>query len=85
MSPTITAHNLRPRHPKRAIRMPRHRPRDTVEIRRPAASRLELVGRLVQRRIARRAGVNARGGHVLVVLAGEGRLGALFAEDAELF
>jgi len=85
MSPTIAAHDLRPRHPEGAVRMPRHRPRDTVEIRRPATPAFELVRSFVERRIARGAGVHARGGHVLIVFAREGRLGAFLAEDAELF
>ena len=38
----------------------------------------------VERRVAAGAGVDAGGGRVLVEGAGEGRLGALFAEDAEL-
>jgi hypothetical protein len=43
------------------------------------------VPRLVQRRAAPRAPVHARRGVVLVVDARAGTLGALFAEDAELF
>jgi hypothetical protein len=43
-----------------------------------------VVG-LVQRRAARRAGIYARRGHVLVIFAREGGFGAFFAEDAELF
>ncbi len=85
MASTVTAHNLRPLHPKRPVHVPRHRPRDAVEIRRPPAAGLELVRRLVERCGAARARVDARGGGVFVVAAGEGRLGAFLAEDAELF
>lgn len=85
MAPTITANNLRPRHPKPAVHMPRHRARDAVEIRRPAAAGLELVRGLVEGCVAGRARVHARGRGVLVVDAGEGRFGAFLAEDAELF
>ena len=52
MAPTFTAHDLRPRHPKRAIRMPRHSARNAVEIRRPPAAGLELVRRFVEGCIA---------------------------------
>lgn len=65
--------------------MPRHRPRNTIEIRRPPAPALELVGRVVEGRVAGGAGVGAGAGHVFVVGAGVGRFGAFLAEDAELF
>ena len=84
MAATVTTHNLRPRHPKRDIRMPRHRPRNAIEIRRPPTTRLEFMGRFVKRRVAGGAGVGARGRHVFVVGAGVGRFGAFLAEDAEL-
>jgi len=58
--------------------------RDAVKVGRPAAAAVELVGRLVQGRLAARARVHARGGLVLVELAGPGGLGALLAEDPEL-
>ena len=84
MAPAIRAHDLRPLHPKRRIRVPRHRPRDAVKVRRPPASGLELVRRLVQRRLASRAPVHARRGGVLVVFARERRFRALLAQDPEL-
>lgn len=84
MPSTIATHDFRPGHPERAIRMPRHRARDAIEIGRPSAAGLELVGRFVQRRVAAGTGVDAIGGHVLVVHTGVGGFGALFAEDAEL-
>lgn len=84
MPPTLGTHNLRPRHPKRAIRMPRHRAGDTIEVRRPSATTLELVARFVQGRGAGGAGVDAGAGHVFVVFAREGRFGAFFADHAEL-
>lgn len=58
--------------------------RDAVEVGGPAAAALELVVRLVQRRVAAGARVDARVRVVLVVGAAAGRLRALFAEDAEL-
>lgn len=85
MAPAITAHNLGALHAERAIRMPRHGPRDAVEIRRPAATRFELVRGEVEGRGAGGAAVGARGGGVFVVGAGEGAFGAAGAEDAELF
>ena len=43
MSPTVTAHDFRPFHSKRAIRMSCNRPRNRIKVRGPATSRLELV------------------------------------------
>lgn len=85
MPPAVRAHNLRPLHPERAVRMPDHGARDGVEIRGPPAPGLELVGGAVERGGAGGAGVGAGGGGVFVVGAREGGLGAFFAEDAELF
>lgn len=85
MAPAITAHDLGALHAEGAIRMPCHGPRDAVEIRRPAATRFELVRRAVEGRGAGGAAVGARGGGVFVVGAGEGAFGAAGAEDAELF
>lgn len=65
--------------------MSRHRARDVVKVCWPSAPRLELVGCFVEGRVAGRAGVDAAGGHVFVVFAGEGRFCAFFADDAELF
>jgi hypothetical protein len=84
MPSTITAHNLRPLHAKRAVRVSCYRTLNRIEIRRPSAAGLEFVGRFVQRGVAADAGVNAGGWLVFVVFAGEGRFRALFAEDAEL-
>jgi hypothetical protein len=42
------------------------------------------VGSFVEGRVAGGAGVDAGGWHMLVIFSGEGRFGALFAEDAEL-
>ena len=85
MSSAIAAQDLRSRHAECAVCMSRHRTRNVIEIRRPATAGLELVGRFVERGIAAGAGVDAVRGCVLVIFAGEGRFGALFAEDAELF
>ena len=43
------------------------------------------MGCFVEGCIAGGAGVDAAGGHVLVVFAGEGRFGTFFSDDAELF
>jgi hypothetical protein len=61
-----------------------YRTGDTVKVRRPSASRLELVGGFVEGSIAGGAGVDAGFRHVLVVFAGEGSFGSFFSEDAEL-
>lgn len=65
--------------------MTRHSPGDAVKIRRPAAVRLELVLRGIERRVAARAGVDALLGHVLVVFASVWRFGSLLSQHAELF
>jgi len=85
MSAAVTAHDLGALHAERAVRVPRHGARDGVEEGRPAAARLELVARLVEGRFAGSAGVDARGGAVLVVFARVGGFGSLFADYAELF
>ena len=64
--------------------MPGHRTGDGIIERRPAAAGLELLLGRVEGGVAGGAVVGALGGRVLVVLAGEGRLGALLANDAEL-
>lgn len=59
MPSTITTHNLRPRHPKRAIRMPCHGARDRVEVSGPPAAGFEFVSGAVEGRGAGGAGVDA--------------------------
>ena len=81
---TPRAHNLSALAPHRAVHAPRHGARHGVEKRRPPAPAGELVARLVQRGRAAGARVDACGRLVLVVGAAEGRLGAFFAQDAEL-
>lgn len=81
----VRTNDLSPLHAKAAVCMAGHGARDTVEVSGPAAARFEFVVRLVQRRIAAGASVDTGRGHVLVILASEGRLGAFFSEDAELF
>jgi hypothetical protein len=85
MPSTITANNLRPLHAKRLVRVSRHRSLDRIEICRPSAAGFEFVTSFVEGCVAADAGVDAFGGLVFVVFAREGRFGALFAEDAELF
>ena len=84
MPTAIRADDLRPRHTKRVILMPRHSARQGVEIRGPSAAGREFVGGLVKRRTAASALVDAAGRGVFVVFACSGRLGAFLAEDAEL-
>ena len=60
-----------------------HREGHTIEERRPSATRVELMGRLVEGRIACAAGVHALVLGVLE-LAATGRFGALLAKDTEL-
>ena len=57
MPATLAAHNFGPGHAKRAISVPGHSAGDAIEIRRPAAAGLELVGGLVERRIAGSTGL----------------------------
>lgn len=52
MSSTLRTNNLGPRHPKRTIRVSRHRARDTVKIRRPAAAGFEFMGSAIEGRFA---------------------------------
>ena len=82
---TRTADDLGATHAEGAVGMARHGAGDAVEVRGPAAAGLELVAGFVERRGTGGARVDARGRHVFVVGAGEGRLGAFLAEDAELF
>ena len=49
MSTTFGTNNLRPLHSERAVRMPSHSAWDRIEVCRPAAARLELVGCAVER------------------------------------
>lgn len=85
MPSALRTHNLRPAHPEAAIRMPLHRSGDGVKERRPPAPALKLMRGPVKRRVAGRACVDALGRHVLVEFTRVGRLGAFFADDAELF
>lgn len=80
----VGADDLGARHAKGPVLVARHGAGDAVVVGRPAATRAELVVGLVQGRLAPGAGVHARRGLVLVVLARAGGLGALLAEDAEL-
>ena len=84
MTATVRADNLSALHTKSAVGVSGHSTRNGIEESRPAAARFELVVGLVERSFAASAGVYTLGGHVLVKVAAVGRLGALFAEDAEL-
>ena len=84
MAAAVGADDLGPRHAEGVVLMARHGAGDAVKVCWPATARLELVVGLVQRRLTAGAGVDTRVGEELVVLAREGRLGALLPEDAEL-
>lgn len=85
VSTTVTAYDLGAFHAKRAVRVSSDGSRHRVEVRRPAATGLELVRGVVQWGIAAGAGICALGRLVLVVFAGECAFCALFAKDTELF
>lgn len=85
MTSTVRAHDFGPLHPERTICVPSDCTRDVVEIRRPAATRLEFVVGFIERRVAASAGIDTLGGRVLVIFAGERSFGAFFTEHAELF
>jgi hypothetical protein len=85
MSAAVVAHNLRPHHAHCAIGPLAHSARHGVPEGGPATARVEFVVRLVERRLAAAARVDAGVGVVLVEGAGPGRLGALLAENSELF
>lgn len=80
----VAANNLRPLHAESAVCVPCDGARDCVEESRPAAAGLELVLGRVDGRVAAGTVIGAGARGVLIVLAGEGRFGALLAEDAEL-
>lgn len=84
MPSTVITHNLRPHHAKARIRALAHRARHRVPESRPPAPGVEFVVCFVERGFAAAAGVDARGGVVLVVGAGAGGFGALLTEDSEL-
>ena len=85
MASAVRAHNLCTGHAEGRICVSGHSTGDRIEICWPSTATLKLVIGCVERRIAGGAGIDTGVGHVLVVLAGEGGLGAFFAEDAELF
>lgn len=85
MATTVAANNLRPRHAKRTIRVPRHRARDVVKIRWPSAAGLELVVGFVKWRVAAGTGVDAFVWVMLVVLSGTRRFRALLTQNTKLF
>lgn len=84
MAAAIAAHDLRPLHPKRPVRVAGDGAGDGVEEGGPAAAGLEFLVGAVEGRLAGGAGVEALGGVVLVEFAGEGGFGAFLADDPEL-
>lgn len=85
MPATVVAHDLGPHHAQTGIRSLANGVGHGVPKGWPAAARVELVVGFVEGRIAASACVDAGIGVVLVVGARARHLGALLAEDAELF
>lgn len=81
----VATDDLRPLHAKRAVCVSGDGAGDAVEVGGPSAARFEFMVGGVERRVAAGAVVAPTRRLVLIVLAGEGGLGALFAENAELF
>lgn len=80
----VGATNLCAAHAERVVLNPLHRSRDGVKEGRPSAERCELGVGSVQRRVAPGALVDT--GHLMpVVLTGMRSLGALLAQNPELF
>lgn len=69
---------------KASVLVPGNRAGDAIKICRPTAARVELVRRLVERRIACSAGVGTLLGVVLIKLSSAGGLSSLFSENPEL-
>lgn len=80
----VCADNLSARHAEGAVLVADDGAGNAVKVGRPTAARVELVGRLVERRVAPGTCIDTRIWRVLVVLASAWAFGALFAEDAEL-
>lgn len=75
----VGANNFSSRHAEGAVLVPRHGTGNAVEVGWPTATRLEFLCRLIQRRVTCSTGVNTLFREVLVILPGEGRLGALLS------
>ena len=84
VTPTIRAHDLRPHHTERVVRMSSNRAGDVIEVRRPSATRLELLVGCVKGSVAGGTSVDARLSEVLVVFARASVFCALLPQDAEL-
>jgi hypothetical protein len=81
---TVVAHNLRPHHAETGVWSLSDGAGYGIPECWPAASRVELVVCLVERRVAAGALVDAGVGVVLVVGAGARHFGALLTENAKL-
>lgn len=81
----VGANDLNALHTQRVVDVALDGTGEAVKVGGPAAAGLELVRGLVERRLATGTAVDTGFGKVLVVLAGEGHLGALFTQNAELF
>jgi hypothetical protein len=84
MAATVGADNLSALHTESTVGVSGYSTRDGIEESGPSAARLELVVGLVERSLAAGTSVSTLRRHVLVKVAAVGRLGTLFAEDAEL-
>lgn len=85
MPPAITAYDLLARHAERAVHVAGDGAGEGIKEGGPATTGFELVRGFVERGSAADTGVDAAGGHVLVVNTGVGGFGAFIAEDSELF
>jgi hypothetical protein len=80
----VVAYNLRPHHSQAGVFALAHGVGNGIPECRPSASRIKLMVRFVERRVAAGAGIHARGRVVLVVFARAGHFSAFVAEDSEL-
>lgn len=84
MPAAVGADNLNPRHAECAVLVAGHGAGDAVEVRRPAASGLELVIGFVQWCLTSCTGVDALLRVVLIKLSRAWCLGALLPENSKL-
>ena len=84
MATAVGTDDLGADHAQGTVGVSRHRAGDGIEEGRPATARLELVAGFVERCSATGATVDARGRHVLIVLAGVRGFGALSPQHTEL-
>lgn len=84
MTAAVGADNLGSNGAEASVLVPGDGAGDAIEVRRPAAARVELVRRLVERCVACSASVGALFGVVLVILSSARGFSSLFSENPEL-